>query len=206
MNLNNLKKYTIRQKITNLILFFVIVLGALIYFAIMPSVSEINELKKKIINEKINSEKKYQTEKNIISLNKKINEIAPDIKNLEEVFVNQNRELEFITILENLANKNNIKQKINLSAPIIIPSAKTSKTSKKTETKETALYAPLTIETTGSYKDTISYLTELNALKYYINIDSLSFSGSSVNSSLPEDNLNNNKIISLNIIAKTYWK
>lgn len=210
MNLNNQKQYSIKQKITNIILLFIIFFSALIYFAIMPSVVVINDLKKKIIDEKINSEKQYQIERSAIGLNKKISEIEPGIKTLEEVFVNKNRELEFITILESVANKNNVEQKISLISPT--SGDKSPKSTKKTDTvtKEVAsdnLIAPISITLTGNYKNVLNYLSELQSLKYYINIDGLDFITGSTGDYLPDDNSGKrNKIITLNIIAKTYWK
>lgn len=208
MNLNNQKHYSINQKITNLALLFAVFLGTLIYFAIMPSVAEIKNLENQIINEKINNEKKYQTENNIIVLNKKINELEVGIRSLDEVFINKNREIEFITVLENIANKNNVIQKITLTSPTENQQAKTAKKSKATdkESSSSDSSSPLMITLTGNYKNIVNYLVEINSLSYYVNIEGLNFSRElSANSPL-NDNSNRGQIITLNMTAKTYWK
>ncbi|MBU4216908.1 type 4a pilus biogenesis protein PilO [Candidatus Parcubacteria bacterium] len=208
MNLNNQKHYSAKQKITNIIFLFIVFFGALLYFAIIPSIAAINDLEVKIINEKINSEKKYQIENNAISLNKKIGEIEPSVKTLEEVFINKNRELEFITVLESVANKNNVEQKISLTSPA--SEDKTVKATKNNsankESGNNNLFVPMTITLSGNYKNVVNYLSELQSLKYYINIDGLDFVSGSSNGSLPNDNSSRNQIITLNIVAKTYWK
>lgn len=209
MNLNNQKNYSVKQKITNTISLFVVFFGSMLYLAIMPSISAINDFDKKIINEKIDREKKYQIENNAISLNKKISEIEPSIKTLEEVFINKNRELEFITVLEGVANKNNVEQKINLISP---PGEdKSARGAKKTSDSDkissgNSQAVPVTIMLIGNYKNILNYLSELQSLKYYINIDGLDFVSDGADGSLPDDNSNRNRIMTLNISAKTYWK
>jgi len=203
MNLNSEKKYSLKQKISNAIFLFVGFFATLMYFAIMPSVAAINDLDEKIISAKIDMEKKYQLKNNTLVLNKKISEIASGVKDLDDVFINKNRELEFITVLESMANKNNVEQRINLSSPA---KESSSKTSKNDVSVPGNISVPIAITLTGNYKNIINYISEINSLKYYINIDGLDFVSGSSNSSLPDDNSRRNKIITLSITAKTYWK
>lgn len=210
MILNNQKKYSLSKKISNIVIVFAIFAIAISYFAIIPSILTIGDLKIAIINEKINTEKKYQNKKNAIEVENKISQIEPDITSLDDVFINKNRELEFITILENIANKNNINQKINLTPPTTSTETKTSKTNKNKKsaekTEEISIpSSPLNIVASGRFENIINYIQEINSLKYYINISGLDFSKTSeiIND---EINLQSKQVITLNISAKTYWK
>jgi hypothetical protein len=209
MNFNNQTKKSIKQKLINTVVLFVIFLVALIYFGIIYYVKSINTLKSQIIDEKINSEKKYQVEKNVIALNKKINEINSGVNSLSDVFVNKNRELELITALENIANKNTVTQKIDLATPAekqVVKSSKKTKVSAETVPTDDILSSSLTISASGKYNNIINYLKEINALKYYINIDGLDLSQAISGDDLAENNSLDSRNINLNIIAKTYWK
>jgi len=116
----------------------------------------------------------------------------------EKIFINSNRELEFITTLEGIANENNIAQKINLDLSL----AQNEQIYKK---------IPLDLNLRGEFKNLIEYLTDLESLNYYLNINLLEFSTTQssggvvlpVRSGKNEQPIGN---VNLRILADTYWQ
>jgi len=168
----------------------------LIFYAIaLPTINEIEQLNKDILNQKIELEKKINREKNKTQLIENIKKIEPEISLLDDIFLNSNKELEFITILEGIANKHKVEQTINLSL---------------TTTKQTSLHKViiLNVSVEGRYFDVLEYLKSIESLKHYINIYSL-------NINLQGPNIKNNtksiknvgqQEAKLNFEAETFWK
>ena len=196
MNLNKIKTLNSKQKIatwsTSTFVLFLIIL----YFINIPTVANIKLLKKDIIDQKSDLLLKKSNQENIGQLKDDLENIDNQIKEFGSVFINRSRELEFITILEGIAQKNNIEQKISLDP-------------EKGIEERDFIKIKIRIDATGSYQDIISYLSAVESLDYYININQLTLSndkvksGSSLKVSSTPDN---ETMVGLVFEADTYWK
>lgn len=170
------------------------------YFVIIKTANDIKTLRDDIITQKINIEKNIAREKNMSELSDEVKKIEPQIDKFSQIFINQNRELEFITQLESIANKNNVKQSLNL-APFD-PSSN--------ENKNFYAKIPISIEASGAFEDIINYIAEIEYLKYYININKIDINSSyakntqKINLGIPDTQITKNLTISIS--ATTYWK
>lgn len=120
-------------------------------------------MSKKIEEQKIDLEKKYIKGYGLRQLTENLKKIEAKLNLLDQVFINRNRELEFITALENEANHSQINQKINLSLPKVLENQRFQK-------------SDLRLFTNGEFANQLKYLINLESLSYYINIKSLELS------------------------------
>ncbi len=182
LNWNNLLKFNLRKKIFLSLMVFLIIILILLVFIVIPTIRDIKNMSQEIEEQRLDLEKKYIKGQSLKQLAENLKKIEPELVNLDQIFINQNRELEFITTLEEIAARNNINQKINLGA--INPAG--SESFKKTT---------IQLFTSGSFNDQINYLLNLEALNYYVNINSLELS--------PGGQLGG---INMMIGAETFWQ
>ncbi len=187
MILNKINNLNLKTKTQLLILFYVLLTVLIIYFYIIPSLTTIESLKAEIFTEKIEQEKRLNREKNYASLGSKIKEIEPRLNILENVYINANRKLEFITTLEGMAIDNGVEQKLNLDL--------------KFNSDGTIKKVPVSIEVSGTYSAILNYLISLETISYYININSFDLTLSS--SAKKEEAL---EYYNIRLDANTYWK
>lgn len=203
MILDKYQKLSLKNKIVATLISFVLIIFSLIYFIAIPAIKNIQTTGKDIEGQMINLEETYIKTNNLRQLAKNLKEIEPKLDALNQIFIDKNRELEFITTLENEANNNRINQKINLSSP-------------KTTANQEFQKNDLQLSTNGEFNKQLRYLMDLESLNYYINVKSLELSSSpgggqiapSVKNNGPETlplaSASNN--INLSITADIYWK
>lgn len=135
-------------------------------FIIYPSFKEIKEMSNEIYKQKEQLEKLYLAGQFLKPTQKQYEKIKPQTSELSKMFIIKNQELEIISALENIASKNNLKQKIDLEEP------KENPATGKLENNPIRKYQPLTlnIQITGNYINFLKYLIDLETLDYYINI------------------------------------
>jgi Tfp pilus assembly protein PilO len=187
MNLNNIKKTNYQQKISFLIIFFSIFTIIIYYFLINKEINKIQQNKISIIQKKNDIESQINKEKNKSILISKIKDIEPEIKKLDAIFINKNKELEFITTIEGIAQKNNVTQEIVLN-----------NNQKKEETDYIKI--PIILNVHGNFSNIMNYLETLEKNKYGINIKLISIFNNDEDLTIAKKN------ISMNISANTYWK
>ena len=176
-------KFDLKKKIIFSLAALFAVIFTVIYLIVIPTVSDIRKMGKEIESQRTDLEKKYLKGQNLKQLSENLKKIEPQLGKLDRIFINRNRELEFITTIEGMAQSNEVTQKINLAA------------SPEPETQEFKKM-PLQLYAQGNFKNLINYLLGLESLFYYINIKSLElFPGSS--------NLGE---INLLITADTFWQ
>lgn len=197
MNLDNLIKIDIKKRIFAVPAVFVLFIAGLIYFIILPTMKDVEETAAQIKSQRTDLDKKYYKSKNAKQSTKSLKAIEEDVEKLNRVFINQNQELAFITALEEVANKNNINQNINLD---LSSGAKNNKYGK----------IPLRLTTQGNFINQFNYLRDLERLDYYLNIKSLNLSaGGGASAYPPSDKIINyggGANIGMVILADTYWK
>lgn len=202
MSDNKYLKFDLKNKITASLAGFLIIILSLIYFIVLPTVKEIKAMSSAIEAQREDLEKKYIKGQSLRQLTENLKEIEPKLELLDQIFINKNRELEFITSLENKADNNQINQKINLSPPQATKSQGFQKIG-------------LQLSAAGKFIKQLRYLMDLESLNYYINIKSLELSSSGSGQTAPNikhsgqgtlaaENESNN--INLSVVADTYWK
>lgn len=169
---------------------FVLLILIIIFVITKPFAAKIKETRAQIDNYQLKLEREYLQAKNIKELSAKIKTVEKKAEELNRVFINENRSLEFITTLEKIAVQNNVSQKINLM---------------DSPATEGSIYkkAPIQLSTQGSFKNQISYLIDLETLSYYININTLEIKLSGQRALEAEEAVEPD--ISMFIAGDTYW-
>ncbi len=188
-NWNTLLKFNLKKKIYLSLLVFLIIILILIIFIVVPTIRDIKNMSNKIEEQRLDLEKKYIKGQSLKQLAENLEKIEPELVKLNQIFINQNRELEFITTLEEIAAKNNINQKINLGA---VSAAENQNFKKST----------LQLYTSGSFTDQMNYLLSLEALNYYININSIDLNPSGITPNGQSASGGINMLIN----AETFWQ
>jgi Tfp pilus assembly protein PilO len=178
MDLNIKKNIELKYRVALSAGLFIISFALILFLVIIPSVSEIERIKKEIYDQKIDLEIKYKKGQDLRKVTEKLNLIKEKIFLLDQVFIKKDDNLRFITGLEDIAEKNNINQKINMDKPDF--------SSKKYQE------ASLSILAQGNLSDQLNYLGELENLSNYINIHNIVLSSTGGSTSM-------------NISSKVYW-
>ncbi|MBU0880206.1 type 4a pilus biogenesis protein PilO, partial [Patescibacteria group bacterium] len=167
------------------------IIFTLISFIILPTIKNINHIGSEIEIQKVDLEKKYIKTQNLKQISAELNKMEPMLSKLDQVFINKNNELDFITLTEKIATINNVYQKINLGSDQSIKN-------------ETYKKIPLQLSIQGDFINQLNYLISLESLNYYINIKSLELSKQEI------DITNSKKLpltwLNLKLIADTYWQ
>lgn len=188
MNLNNFKNHNYIQKIISTTAMFLFFSALLYFFVFVPTVNDIESLRASIISQKLDLEKKLAQNNNMVKLSEKLKIIEPELDALDSIFINKNRELEFITTLEGVASRYNLSQSLKLSFD-------------KQEIIQGHKKIPVNLEVSGTLNDVAGYLRELEKLNYYINPVNLQLSARDNNEAV-----NSNPRVSLSFNANTYWQ
>ena len=188
MNLKNFKNINYTQKIITTLIIFVLICLFLYFIIFLPTIEDIISLRKDIVFQKIDMEKKMSQNKNMTKLSEKLKIIEPELDILDSVFINKNRELEFITSLEGIANNFNLDQTLNLSFD-------------RSTSEQGYKKIPISISINGTIENAVNYLVELESLNYHININNIEINQR--NNLSPNDT---NTIINLTFNAYTYWQ
>lgn len=194
MNFNFIRQLDFKKKTLYQALIFIIVNAAIIYFIILPTREKIFTLKNLVLSQRIENNNQSEIQARSSSVNDKVKKAESMLDKFNNIFINKNREIEFITKLEEVASNNNILQKINLGS--IAPIKEIGYTKSLLE-----------INSQGSFENLYRYLIELETLNYYYSINSFEMSNIT---RLAQNNSNdpnqNSPIINLKLTGYTYWK
>ncbi len=177
---------------------FLAAISVLACLIVVPTIKEIKSMGESIEAQREDLERKYIKGQSLRKLTDNLSEIEPRLKSLDQIFINKNRELEFITGLENEASKNGVSQKINLSAPEKIENQNFQKTKIQLFTK-------------GSFIKQLQYLLSLEHLNYYINVNLLELSPAAGDGQVKTDKpglppaAGETNNLNMYIDADTYW-
>lgn len=185
MNLNKPNKTDFKRKSLILIIVYLVLTTVVFYFLVNPAIEDVKSLRLEILSKKIDIEKNINKEINKSELGAKLRKIEADIEKFNKIFINKDRDLEFITTLEGIADENNISQYISINT--------------STYNNENAYnIIPITLNATGNFENSMEYLKKLETSMYYIKITSLSLEKLEAADSQSK--------VKLNIGADTYWK
>lgn len=149
----------LKQKNLAIIGLSVIITGAVIFFIIKPTVEYIQDTKDQIKIEREDLERRYQRVMYLRQNADKLKEIEKQLVVLDDLFLVNDQELDFITTLEGIADKNNVRQKISL------------KSANLNDPEQNIL--PFSVLASGEMHDVLSYLLGIEQLSYYVNFNSL---------------------------------
>lgn len=177
----DIKKLDYRGKIFLTFGILILVMAAILVFIDIPAVKNIKKMKDEIEFQRVDLEKKYVKSQRLKKMVLSVGKIETEIARLNNIFVNENRQLEFITRLESTAQKNSLVQEINLS---------------KADTgtngyKNSNLY----IKASGNFDNLVNYLADLEAFEYYVNISDMELVSGQKDGEYD-----------LNLKAITYWR
>lgn len=179
----------IKKKLSILVI-PVALMVAMIFFTIIPTISEIKEISENIKERRETLELKSSPTQNIKKNLNKLNEIKKTSKTYSS-FVAKGEELNLIESLEKIADKHFIKQDIDIGTP----------------TKEEEL--PISIILEGDYISLLKYLTSTEKEEYYINIQSLTFNALDkkiITTGLLGDEFQRSNLIKLSIKASAFLR
>lgn len=148
---------TPRQKITITSTATGLVTLALLAFVTYPSLTEIKSLNTTIDAERIELEAQYLRGQNLKQTLKTYQEVKPNVGELDHIYLKHGQELAFITALENTADSTHVNQQLKLNAP----------------SAQNPNEQPIELTLTGELPNIINYLAGLEALDYYVNINTV---------------------------------
>ncbi|MFH1226251.1 MAG: type 4a pilus biogenesis protein PilO [bacterium] len=137
-------------------------LGLILAISIYPALKEMKSITKETNLIRKDLEIKYQKGQRIKQTTQDLKKIEPSINQLSRAYLKEGDELKLITTLEQLAQQNNLEQKINLEF-------------KNQETKGQAILAPIQIILNGDFASILKYLSALEQLDYSINLNNFIF-------------------------------
>ncbi len=195
--LDKLQKLNLKNKIIASLSGFILIFFCLIYFIVIPTIKDIRAMDNDIEEQRIDLEKKYIKGYSLKQLTENLKKIQPKLSQLDQIFINKNDELKFITTLENEADQAGVIQKINLNPPQAADSQKFQKNN-------------LQLSTKGGFHQQLKYLQNLESLSYYINVYSIEF----ISANKPEAaaagqaplSSPNETSVNMLISADTYWE
>jgi len=165
---------------------FLLLLVAVIILIVVPSISEIRLINIQVNEERERLEKLYikgQIRKQVQS---NFENIKEDAKFLENIILKESHELEYITAVENAAEKNGISITMSTGEAKIKPEQDFSE-------------LEFTFSTTGDWEDILRWIGDIESLPYYTNISEISVTA--------REEGKETKLRTANALikAKTYW-
>ncbi len=163
----------------------IIIALLLIWFFVYANIAEI-----KIINKEIDLIKKEIAEKNMendfknsLAIYRQYNK---KMERMNKSLLTKNRELEFITALENIAAKHGVEQRISMTEYKLIEG-------------RPFWEMPVQIFLKGEFIDELRYLQEAEKLSYYLNVEKMNISKTKTEDSPDE-------VVNMLIFANTFWR
>jgi len=182
--------HTPREKIIFSTSLTLVLTAILLIFVAWPSIQEIRSLNDQIYSQRSELEKLYKKGQLLKQTLKEYEEVKPTTAALERIYIKRGEELNFITTLENIASTNKLEQNIKLGAQ---------------DPKKQTNQLPMQLELKGNLSSFISYLANLEALDYYLNIDTIRLSGPGRSKSNPNEVLNNETNLSALLLAAAFY-
>ncbi|MBI4652958.1 hypothetical protein HY750_01770 [Candidatus Kuenenbacteria bacterium] len=134
---------------------FLISILLILFYIILPTINEIKKLNKYIYQEQKDLEIKFQIGETIKKIRQNFLKIKPYFPQLNNIYLTEDKKIEFFTLLEKTAQKCNLKLDLNL-LPL-----------------ESSEIIALQFDLEGEYFDFLKYLIDLEKLDYYININKI---------------------------------
>lgn len=105
----------LQKKMFIIILLYILMIFTIAFFIIPPLIGELQEIHGKIDRQKASLEERFQKGQLINVILKEYYETKPQQNILQSVFLQRNKELDFISLLESLSKKYSVSLKISPS-------------------------------------------------------------------------------------------
>lgn len=155
------------------------------FFIIYPSLKEISKVNQEITAERIKLERKLALGLNIKKIIKDLEDIEEPAKNLDNIFLEKNSELNMISGFESIANKYNVSLNINSDFT-------------GQDIGSNISQVEMQLVATGNYKQILAFISELESQKNYFNLKSISFS--------KNKKADNSSAVAAQLIGNVYFK
>ncbi|MFH1947503.1 MAG: hypothetical protein ABIJ23_05115 [Candidatus Magasanikbacteria bacterium] len=165
-----MKTPSLKKKLVSIVLIILGVLFAISFFIIFPSVQKISKLKTGIDQLQNELEQKYINSQKLRRTMREMDDVKIQSKIFTQAVIKDKQELEIITTLEDLAQKNSIDQTLNVSLV-----GDNTKNDKKNNPTDLSKYYELSFLNNGFFENHINYLHDLERLPYYIIIKNIKF-------------------------------
>jgi Tfp pilus assembly protein PilO len=173
---------SVEKKLIITILLALTLIFLLAFFIIRPLFNDITNLAKKTEAEQQSLEELYQRGKTLSQIQNELKQITDRQGDLEKIFFEQDKELDFITTLEKISSENNIIQDVSLR--------------QQENYRDDYIIMGVGLALEGNLIDLLKYLQSLEKLDGYVNITSFNLT--------PLPGKNNQLEISLE--TNTYWR
>ncbi|GEM_PF-1409220 len=202
-------KFNLNLKYNKVVIIFIAVIinFSIIFLIILPTIKKIKQLTNDTYSQRVALEKLYLRGQSIKKSKQNYEKIKDKVENLETVFNKVGKELDFIKSLEQIAQKQNIQQIIEI---------KNNKTETEKFENENYKEIQVSVNLNGDFNNIINYLEQAQLLDYYFNINYLDFyyskakSFKQIKESIDENELyeKSNTFPKINAVFSglTYWK
>jgi len=157
----------------------------IVYFIILPTVNDIQEISDAVYRERIDLEKKYQRGQLLNKTLENFEQVKAQRGKIGSAFIIEGSELLLVTSLETIAEKNSLAQEIRLDSK------------KVAESKNLYQSQKINIALTGKYGDLRQYLHEIERMPYTVNVFDISWT-------TPEKIQPANAILTMTLDGKIY--
>ncbi len=153
-------RLTIEKKIILIVVLFLLSSAGIIVAIIIPSVRSVRELESETVELRTYMEKKYQQTHTIRQTVEEGDQMRSSTRAFPERIYRSTQTLELVTMLEAIATRNNVSQKIN-----------STNLDQITEGR-----AVISLTINGNYPNVLGYLKDLENAPYFINVTTLALS------------------------------
>lgn len=167
-----MSRFNLKSKIQILIVLMLLLILGVSVFILAPRIKRINDLKQTVENSEDQIEKNYQRTKVLRKSITELDNMAQKVEKFEEMLITKGDELRVITMLENVAEKNNIIQELSVS---FVADTQLELDSDGRKNKLNRPYHNFMFANEGRFEDLIHYLWEVEQLPFYLVIDKLSW-------------------------------
>ena len=182
-------KMDYQNKIILSALIFVLAAGGLIYFAILPTAETIRNMQAATADQAAQVEKDYAEGNSLKKVADNLKIVEPQLPQLDKALIKQAAGIDFITAVEQAAARSNVEIKHSFGEETMIDS---------TDGK-----IPMTITSQGLFNDQLNFLSVLESLSYYINVNSLKLTvAAPLQAPVPGEP----KSLIMQLSADTYWQ
>lgn len=164
------------KKIIIIITSFIACSFLLEYFLIIPTIRDMKEISIEIQKEKEALEKKFQKGQLADKVNEEFKKIEPRQKEIEMMFIVPGDELALITQFEKIAQKYNLEPEFTK----IQENTKMNVKNKETTSQKKLKKMPIETHLNGDFIQTMKYIADIETLKYYYNISSISINSNDI--------------------------
>ncbi len=167
------KKSSIQTKIVTTLVFVILFIIALVFFIIIPTLTDIKTINDDIYFQREDLERKYLEGQLRQTIAENYERVKRHETDLQSIFVHPGQELTYITTIEILAEENNLELTLSLSD------------FDNVEQKTSSI--PFTIQITGVYRAILSFINDLESQEAYFDIDRLVLTRKTRNTAIAVD-------------------